>query len=168
MTQLLPIIEHTPRWVWVVLALLIWLGIQGLRPRRVALARIFITPAVFILWGLVALGSRAEPPLLLDWGVTAAIGMGLAVATLRLDGVRIASGFAELPGSWLPLVRNLTIFAAKYVLAVAMARNPDARATLAYWDIGVSGLSAGYFIGWTLRVALRYRATLAQSRAAQS
>ena len=157
MTQFLPILTHTPTWVWVVLALLVWLGIQGLKPRTVALPRVFLTPAVFITWGIVALAARSSPTVLLDWGLTAACGVGLALATVRLEGLRAAGGTVHLPGSWLPLVRNLAIFGAKYVLTVAMTMHPERRGALVFWDVGISGLSAGYFLGWLVRFLLAYR-----------
>jgi hypothetical protein len=38
-----------------------------------------------------------------------------------------------------------------------MAVTPTLQDSLLPWDIGVSGISAGYFIGWLLRLALKYR-----------
>ena len=159
MNPLLLILKNTPIWVWIVLALLLWLGVQGLKPRAVALPRIFITPAVFITWGLVALALRSSPPILLDWALTAACGIGLALATVRLEGLRVdhERSLVHLPGSILPFVRNLVIFGAKYVLAVAIAIHPEQRGTLVFWDVGISGLSAGYFVGWLVRFLLAYR-----------
>ena len=89
MSQFLPILTNTPKWVWVVLVLLLWLGIQGLKPRAVALPRIFITPAVFITWGIVALAARSTPAILLDWAATVTCGIGLALVTIRLEGLRV-------------------------------------------------------------------------------
>jgi hypothetical protein len=159
MTQIVPILTHTPPWVWVVLALLLWLGMLGLKPRTVALPRVLLTPAVFITWGLVALAAaaRSSPLILLDWAVLAACGIGLALATVRFEGLRAERGVVHLPGSRLPLIRNLAIFGAKYTLAVAMARHPEQRGQLVFWDLGISGLSAGYFLGWLFRFVLAYR-----------
>ncbi|HZB90982.1 MAG TPA: DUF6622 family protein [Stellaceae bacterium] len=160
MTALLAIVSHTPRWVFVVFALLLLLGIQALRPRTIAVARVFATPAVFIAWGLVSLALAAEsaPQALVGWSLTAVAGASLALLTLRLDGLRAeGGGRVHLPGSPLPLMRNVLIFAAKYVLAVLLALHPAARSQLLFWDMAVSGASAGYFIGWTVRFLIAYR-----------
>ena len=164
MPALTAILAHTPRWVFVVFALLFVLGVQGLRPRRVALARVFVTPAVFVAWGLSSLASAAQATAMapVAWALTAAGGVALAFFAVRLDGLGAEpGGRVRLPGSVLPLARNMLIFAAKYVLAAALALHPEARGRLILWDIAVSGASAGYFIGWTARFLIAYRRTAA-------
>jgi hypothetical protein len=161
MPSLLVILQHIPMWVYAVFALLVWLGVQASKPRTVALRRLLLTPAVFISWGVIALAQRsaAAPLLIADWAAAAAVGAAIAWTTVRLDNVRIdrTRGVLQLPGSWLPLVRNLTIFFAKFALALSLALAPASRETLAAWDIAVSGASAGYFMGWLARLALAYR-----------
>jgi len=155
------ILAHTPAWVFGVFALLLFLGAQAARPRAVRPWRAVITPAVFIAWGLISLATKPSFSALLagEWLSAAAAGTALALVTVRLAGAYAdrAAGRVHLPGSPLPLARNVTIFAAKYGLAVAAAINPDAAAHLAYWDIAVSGLAAGYFFGWLARFAMLYR-----------
>jgi hypothetical protein len=153
------ILVNTPWWVFVLLAVLIGLGAQAIRPRAVALPRVFITPAVFLSWGLVtlALTSRGAPLALLAWGLAAVAGAGLALASFRADRLRLEGSLIHFPGSALPLTRNLLIFSVKFALAVAIARSPDLREQLQLWDIGVSGAIAGYFIGWMARFVAFYR-----------
>jgi hypothetical protein len=55
------------------------------------------------------------------------------------------------PGSVVPLLRNLGLFGAHYVLQVAMAVRPQWRDALLGWDLAVSGFSVGYFVAWSLR-----------------
>jgi hypothetical protein len=161
MDQVLRIVQHTPPWVFAVLAVLVVLGAQALRPRTLPIWRLLVVPAVFIIWGVVSVATRsaASPVLAVDWLSTGAAGFAIASLTTRLQGVRIdrAGGRVELPGSAVPLMRNLAIFATKYGLTAAMAVAPALQATLAPWDIGVSGLSAGYFMGWLFRFAIEYR-----------
>jgi hypothetical protein len=159
------VLANTPWWVFLLLALLIGLGVQALRPRAVALSRVFIMPAVFLSWGLIslALTSRGAPLLLLAWSVAAAAGAVLALTSFRAAGLRLERGRVHFPGSALPLTRNLLIFLVKYALAVAIARSPDLREQLQLWDIGVSGVIAGYFIGWMARFVVFYcRASAAE------
>ncbi len=159
---MLAIIRHTPLWAFALLALLIWLGVQALRPREVPVWRLLLVPSAFIGWGVVSLMAKAAtaPLLGVDWAVTAAIGVAIGWWTTNLDSVRIdyAENRVRVPGSAIPLVRNLSIFLVKYCLTAAMATAPALRGGLLPWDIAVSGLSAGYFIGWAVRFALAYRA----------
>ena len=44
--MLLQILAHTPAWVFALFALLLWMGITQLFPRRASLARITVMPVV--------------------------------------------------------------------------------------------------------------------------
>lgn len=160
------ILTGTPWWVFMLFAVLLVLGVQALRPRTMPLARVFITPAVFIGWGLSSLVAAAKAsPVVLPAAIGAGVvGFGLAALTLRLDALRAEPGRVTLPGSALPLFRNLLIFVAKYVIAVASAIRPDWHAPLLLADMAVSGLAIGYFIGWTLRLLGGYRRALSLER----
>ncbi|HUH85832.1 MAG TPA: DUF6622 family protein [Stellaceae bacterium] len=162
MPALTAILSGTPWWVFVLFAVFVALGVQALKPRSLPLARVFITPAVFIGWGLSSLVAAAKAaPLVLPGAIAAAaIGFALAALTVRLDALRAEPGRVTLPGSALPLFRNLLIFAAKYVIAVASAMRPDWHPTLLLADMAVSGLAIGYFLGWTLRLVGGYRRAL--------
>ncbi len=170
MPNLLDILRNTPLWVFALFALLVALGVVALRRRTVAPWRLLVVPAVFITWGVITLArSPAGLPIaVLDWLLAGLVGAAVAWLATRMDGVRFerATGLVEVPGSIVPLVRNLLIFGAKYGLAVAMAVAPAQQASLALWDLGVSGLSAGYFVGWLLKFALHYRATPFEAPAA--
>jgi len=162
MPALTAILTGTPWWVFVLFAVLLALGAPALRPRTMPLARVFITPAVFIGWGLSSLVAAAKAaPLILPVAAGAGVlGFGLAALTVRLDAMSAEAGRVTLPGSALPLVRNLLIFAAKYVVAVAGAVRPDWHGPLLLADMAVSGLAIGYFVGWTWRLLGGYRRAL--------
>lgn len=172
MPNILNVLQSTPWWVFALFALLMWLGFQALRPRALPIWRLLIVPAVFIGWGVTSLALQAvsTPMLIVGWSVAAVIGAAIGWTTTRLEGVRIdrARRSVSLPGSPLPLIRILLIFAAKYGLAIAVAIAPALRADLAVWDIAVSGAAAGYFLGWLARLASAYRRTTAQNLAAQA
>ena len=61
------------------------------------------------------------------------------------------------PGSSIPLVRNITIFALQYAVAVATAMKFEPHAAVAIIGHAVSGSTAGYFSGWTAALLRRYR-----------
>ncbi len=155
------ILFGTPLWAYGLLALLIWLGLQAARDREIHLSRVFITPAVFISWGSYRLVSQSllTPALFSDWLIGALAGALAGAALPRLGGMGVDrhARRVRMPGHWLPLVRNLVIFGAKYGLAVAAGIQPALRQPLTPWEFAVSGASAGYFLGWLLRFAWAYR-----------
>src|SRR4030088_2692514 len=57
--QMVVIVQHTPWWVFAVLALLIATGVQALRPRVVPVWRLLIVPAIFIAWGVLGVTQRS-------------------------------------------------------------------------------------------------------------
>ena len=160
--QLGEIFTRTPIWVWALLAVLVALGAQAMRPRTVSPRRLVIIPAVFILWGLIGLVTKPHFSALLagDSIVMAAFGTALGWLTTRLRGLRVdhARGRAHLPGSPALLIRILLVFWIKFFMGVAMAIDPEAANRLAPWDVAISGMMAGYFLGWLLRFWSRYRA----------
>jgi hypothetical protein len=52
------ILSGTPIWVFVLLAYLLWVGASRLKPGVRDLAKVWITPGVFIVWGLFGLFQR--------------------------------------------------------------------------------------------------------------
>ena len=58
------ILIHTPIWVFPLFAYLVWLGIQGMRPRTTTIWRSLIVPAIFIIWGLSSLVSQSHDTVL--------------------------------------------------------------------------------------------------------
>jgi len=145
------IIAGTPLWVFALFAYVMLQGYRRLSPRVTTIRRVAVIPALFILWGLYGLFSR---PLGLEvvaatWLPAAVLGAVLGALTsprhLQVDRWR---GLVRQPGSVLPLVRLTLIFGAHYALNIAMAMRPDVRPALILCDIAVSGVSAGYFLGW--------------------
>lgn len=161
MAGLFNILLHTPSWVFGLFALLSWLGLQAMRARSLPIWRLLVTPAIFIGWGAASLVAQASPILIADWLFAAATGAAIAWSTSRLHGVTIdrTNHLVSLPGSAVPLVRNLLIFLAKYALGVTAVIIPASHPQLAFWDIAISGVSAGYFLGWLIRFASLYGAS---------
>lgn len=154
------ILTHTPVWVFVLLAYLIYQGTQALRPRTVPIWRLLIVPGVFIVMGLsrmAAANGGLGAPLAWLGAAAALVPVGFFTAPIALV-VNHAAGTVTRPGSTLPLVRNVTVFVLQYGVAVAVALHPDAHSAGALIARGVSGATAGYFIGWAIAVLRRYRA----------
>jgi hypothetical protein len=114
---------------------------------------------LFAASGLLMLMWRATLglPEVTAWLAGAAALMPVGFATgprvLAIDatGRRVTCG-----GSPVPLVRNLVIFACQYWIAVALFLYPGERVWLVAAR-AVSGISIGYFTGWTLMFLKRYR-----------
>lgn len=149
----LEILSGTPVWVLLLCAFLVARGLKRLRPSVRKIDKVWITPGLFILWGLLGLFERSGnfASVFPHWLVGAGLGIAVGFAgkmTLQVDDAR---GLVLLPGSALPLIRVAVIFGAHYVLNVAAALHPDSRSLYLGWDVYVSGASAGYFAGWAWR-----------------
>ena len=80
--MILAILLGTPAWVYLLFALLLWLGACQLRPRVVPVQRVWRTPLVFIVWGLCGLIIHNPGALtsLLPWVIAASMGLLAGVA----------------------------------------------------------------------------------------
>lgn len=153
------VLARTPAWVFVLLAYLLWIGMLRVRPSIRPLGRIWITPLIFVGWGLAGLFEKHSELVFVlpHWLMGAVIGGALGLLgsmTLTVDRPR---QLVLLRGSIMPLVRIALIFGAHYLLQVGAALHPDSRNSLLTWDIYVSGASAGYFVGWAVRFLQSYR-----------
>lgn len=151
--MLLDILLHTPRWVFIVLAVLVVMGVRASRPQSVSLRRCVGLPlalaAVSLLGTTSAFGT--QPAALLAWALALAAGLTAMQRGIDTSGVRYApdTGLFALPGSWLPLALMMAIFAVKFGAGVALAVHPQAREA-APFVLGVSaayGLFSGLFLG---------------------
>lgn len=119
--------------------------------------RSLIVPAVFIVWGLSRLFSGRDfaAPLSAWLGAAAALlVVGLLTAKpLELDHT---TGEIKRPGSVVPLIRNVTVFALQYSVAVISAIDPHDATTVALVGRAVSGGTTGYFLGRTIALLRQY------------
>jgi|GEM_PF-437306 hypothetical protein len=153
------VLRHTPIWVYALFAYLVWIGIKRLQPAVRDVRRVGLVPIVFIVWGLAGLVQRIDmqPMAGLHWliGAIAGCAAGLMLQqSLLADRVHLR---VLQPASVIPLLRILAIFGSHYLLNVAAAIHPHDRAAYLDLDVYVSGISAGYFIGWGIRFILAYR-----------
>lgn len=162
MSFFIQVVTRTPIYVWLLLAYVVWQGVQALRPRTTSLARALVLPSMFIVSGVAPLviGSGTRSGLLLAWAAGASlfapIGLFTGPAILAVD--RRNSSITRA-GSVLPLVRNLSVFVAQYAIAVSVAIHDDAGSWLIIVGRGISGATAGYFLGWAIVVGRRYFST---------
>ncbi|PIT06380.1 hypothetical protein TSA1_28950 [Bradyrhizobium nitroreducens] len=159
MTMAYQILIHTPPWVFVLLAYLVWQGIQAMQPRTTPIWRALILPVVFIVWGMSRIGfgpqSSAWP--LIAWIAAALALLPLGVLTPRPFDVDHATGEIIRPGSAFALIRNLVVFSLQYAVGVISAIDAGDRALAIIVGRAISGATAGYFIGSTIALLIAYR-----------
>ncbi len=125
--MLLIILQHTPIWVFLLLAYLLYAGYLQTRPREVPLARVLILPLVMLGLSLGGLASAFGSALAFAcWGGGLVIGLSL---WQRRGGVSTARYLPQqrrfwLPGSRWPMLVMLLIFCSKYAVAISLARSP--------------------------------------------
>jgi hypothetical protein len=155
----LGIVTHTPLWVFPLFAYLVWQGVKAMRPRTTTIWRALIVPLVFIIWGGSRIGLQHRDSVwpLVSW-ITAALAlMPVGLLTPRPFKLDHASGEITRPGSWFPLIRNITVFALQYTVAVIAAVNLGGGTVAAIVGRAISGATAGYFIGSTVALLCQYR-----------
>lgn len=152
------ILRGTPLWVFAVLALLLGVSLQQLRPNVRSLRRILLIPVYFTGWGLLGLfDPQATAEAITGSWLPAAL-IGAFIATRIALPMRVDRERARVwqPGSAVSLVRNMVLFLGHYGFHVAAIIQPQAQAVLKAGDLAVSGLGAGYFIAWGIRFAGGY------------
>jgi hypothetical protein len=154
------VFTHTPIWVFALFAYLVWQGINAMRPRTQPIWRLLIVPSIFIIWGLSRIGFRQDAGMgpLLAWLIGALLLAPLAFFTgPKLLAIDRSKGLVTRAGGPMPLIRNVTVFALQYTVAVMTALHLDSHSAGAIAGRAVSGATAGYFIGWAVALLRRYR-----------
>ena len=153
------VLIHTPLWVFPLFGYLVWQGIKAMRPRTTSIWRSLIVPAVFIVWGLSRLLSRQQDSMwpLLSWIAAALALIAIGLLTTKPFELDHTTGQISRPGSSVPLIRNVSVFALQYTVAVIAAIDPDGRTVAALIGRAVSGATTGYFLGRTIALLRQYR-----------
>lgn len=153
------IVQHTPVWVWGLLTALIALGLWQTRDREISLARITILPLVLIGLSLSGVLSAFGhfPVAVGGWGtgVAAALVFGRDLVAVRGAAWSQSTAKLHVPGSWLPLVLIVGLFAVKYVAGVSLAMHAGLAADPVF--AGLISLAFGGFSGLFLARAVALR-----------
>lgn len=149
--MIVQILAHTPIWVYATFFVLLVFGLIQTRTRTVRKLPALLLPAGMLalsLAGIYTSFGLATIPLV-AWGM--ALTMATAVGSTFFRDKRIHCKATDdaffIPGSWVPLVVMMSIFATKYVYAVMHAYNAEGIATPMVIGAlsAVYGLLSGYF-----------------------
>lgn len=151
------ILQHTPGWVWALLAGLLALGLWQTRSRQVRRGQVLALPAVLLAMGLTTMAPNfgQQPVAAALWLLALGAGTALGRRWLQPRTARWLPAVQrlQLQGSWLPLVVIVLIFSLRYGAGVAQGLHPEWRgllavqAPLALLFGGLSGLLLGRALG---------------------
>ena len=167
--MIIQFLSGTPKWVFVLFAALLWLGVQQMLPRRVGLNRATLLPLAMTGLSLYGVASAfgGLPLALLTW--LAGTAMALA-ATLQLqssNGIQYDATNRRflLPGSMVPLALFMGIFLTKYAAGASIGMQPSLAhdSSFALIVSGLYGAFSGIFLARAARlwrIALQHANTL--------
>jgi len=163
--MLLQIVQHTPVWVWGLLAALVAYGWSQTRPREMSVTRVTVVPLVLLALsfaGVVSTFAHATVAIL-AWGagVGAAIALGRRFVKVRGANWSAETGLLHVPGSWLPMTLMVALFLIKYGVGVTLAMNHTMAGSTVFG--ACCGLAYGSFSGLFAARALALR-SLASTR----
>jgi hypothetical protein len=156
-------LSQIPLWPFAILALLVALGLWQRRTREVPVAAPAAVAALFVAYSIYGVVSAFVVSLypLAAWVVGLALALTVAGPVFAPRGLMPAPGTSRVlvPGSWLPLVFMVCIFAAKFAVGfVAGARLEVGHSA---WFAPAIGLALGALSG---AFVVRKRAVLRVAR----
>jgi len=156
--MMMQILVHTPRWVFVLFFVLVYLGIKQFVARSVDFGRASVLPLAFLglsLYGVVS-GFSTQPLALLAWALAVALAC-VAVITSELPAGTAYDAAKRrflLPGSPVPLVLMMGIFFTKFAAGVTLASAPHMAQELSFAlpIAAMYGAFSGVFLGRAMRL----------------
>jgi hypothetical protein len=152
------LITHTPLYVWPLLLLLIWGGLQARKTHKVTYRSLLIFPTIMLIWSLYAALSQASLFSLSLWAVSILLGVFFGYLTVRRIPLHFdkESKILVIPGSYIPLILFLSIFALRYTLQATHALVSGFIGTPSYFllEAGatlISGMFLGRILGYKMR-----------------
>lgn len=156
--MLMEILTHTPRWVFVLLLVLVAAGVRQMSTRSLALKRVAALPAAMMglsFFGVVSVFSQ-QPVGLLGWALGLVAAAALVLSRPLPAGTHFDAGSQRFTvrGSVAPLALMMAIFFTKYIVAIALAIHPALAAQLGFAaGIGaLYGVFSGVFLGRAARL----------------
>src|SRR5262245_19256691 len=162
MPSFLQIVTNMPLWVWPLMLFVLWLGLQGLRPRVIPVWRLAILPVVGLTTSLAGIVQSMDPAAAATgWSLAllAFLPLGWTFGQGRPVRLRPGDGRLEMAGGWFGLLFGVSIFAVRYAMGVLFGVLPALRAEPLWIHASgaVGGAVAGIGIGWLANLLRRAR-----------
>lgn len=156
--MLTQILLHTPKWVYILFALLLWLGAKQLLANTLSLGRVTVMPIVMTglsLFGVASAFGNSNLTLL-AWAAAALMTLSLVLQRALPPSTRYDEAMRRfhVAGSAVPLLLMMGIFFTKYGVGVTLALHPAMRHDAAF-AIAIPvlyGVFSGVFAGRALRL----------------
>ncbi|MGA4519797.1 hypothetical protein [Citrobacter portucalensis] len=149
----LDMLEHTPVWVYLLFAFLLYRGIKARTPATVTLEKLALIPAIFLFWDIYDLITYRDPTLITYIQWTIGIISGAIIGYILINPDRLSRSSAprsiHRPADYSALPFMLLAFGIKYVLGVLNAIAPDVlrQPAISALAIITGGMFAGVFVG---------------------
>ena len=149
----LGMLEHTPVWVYLLFAFLLYRGIKARTPATVTLEKLALIPAIFLFWDIYDLITYRDPTLITYIQLTIGIISVSIIGYILINPDRLSRSSAprsiHRPADYSALPFMLLAFGVKYVLGVLNATAPDVlrQPAMSALAIITGGMFAGVFVG---------------------
>jgi len=152
MEKLWGILSGAPWWVYVLFVYLVSVGIKSTKPRTISIQRVFLIPALFVIWSCYGLYSKLMLGfwlLLPLWIVFLGLGtlLGIKEVCKWIITKNRSKGEMTIPGNYSTLVLILLIFVVKFFWGYLYATRVDIPSWIYFADIVTSSLVTGFFVG---------------------
>ncbi len=148
---------HTPWWVYVLFARLIFIEIKASRPSQTDIYKMFIMPILFTCVSIHTLltGIPLQPWTIASWLVSTFIGCYLGWLKIKHSIVTVEpkTKIVHNQGDWGIMVIITIILVSKYYFSYALGTDPT-MVNNTIFDLSmpaVSGIASGMFIGRLIR-----------------
>jgi hypothetical protein len=143
------ILLHTPWWVYVLFAYILYVGIKATKMRNVPVLRLFIAPSIFTVLSIHTLVAQIGEHFLyvIPWGVAAGIGIVIGWIEMRRLNLIVdrKNRLLKIPGSAFTLILFLLFFGSKYYYGFLSATHPERLKEIRFviFILLISGIGTG-------------------------
>ena len=161
---MLEIITNIPLFVWPLFTILLISGIRASKPDTVPLTFLLLIPSVFLVWSIYSFfGKYSDPISIMLWVMCLAVGFFIGFLHMQKLGLKfdMQKRKIEMPGSWIPLILSMSIFATKFSIGMMGAMFPHLNSTILFLCLELFATTTfGIFAGRGVNCLFRYRAVI--------
>lgn len=158
---MLKILTNTPFFVWPLFAVLLIGGFKARKASTVSLNTLLLIPGFFFVWSFFSFfkKSSSDPLTIFLWFFCLAIGIFIGFLQMKRLHLQfdVEKRNVEMPGSWIPLILSMLIFAAKFSLGMTRSMFPHLDGSMLFLGLELfSTLILGIFQGRVICCFYRY------------